>query len=549
MKRVILSVMSLFISGMLFAAPLPDNLFFRAMQDEMQRSLKQLRLKDHPNPYYIAYFLRHYHSVDISANMGALSPAEPQTRKEGTLETQVFVSVGSDKQDGLGFADAHPGTWEYDQARLGLEFSRLGYDAVRQNLWYLTDKAYLKAADLYKQKQAYKKKKNIPQTLPDVKASPMAHYQEEIPPFVQPDIPVLQEEVRRLSTLANDLPFVESFEVNYTARQTDVYFLNSRGAFSQYTYPDQYISVKAVFRQVDGKTAYVSKSIALPDTSAQQLRMAQEKVQQFVTRIQQAYGAPEGEAYVGPVLLKPQAAAQMLERAILNDMQRSKPFLYLYSEDDSMAGKLYKKRDVRVSSNLLALYDRPLERSFEGMALQRFSPVDDEGVAAENLTLVENGFVKDFPLTQRPLTKHHRSNGHARLTHMYGPREQLSNVFVEPTQSWTDEQMEEKLLERCRELGLAYGYILHDKGPDGFLGIERIYTQDGRKETVLHLKWDGNFFTQRDLRNVLAVGGKQELTSNDWLLSLVTPSILLQEAELVPQEHKPHQKPFVVRPK
>lgn len=548
MKHFWLSIISLFFSGVLFAAPLPDNLFFRAMQDEMQRSLKQLRLKDHPNPHYIAYFLRHFHTVEIRANMGALAPAVYNPQNAGELLAEVFVSVGNDKQDNLGFADIEEDGWN---ANVDLPYSWpiIGYEALRQRLWKLTDRAYLKAADLYKKKQAYKQKKNIQQTLPDVIPAPMAHYQEEIPPFVFPDISRLQEEVRQISTLAKDLPFVESFEVKFTDKQQDVYFLNSRGAFAQYTYPERSLLVNAHFRQPDGKTAEVFKDFSLPDTSVSQMRIAQEKVKQFVTRIQQAYGASDGEAYAGPVLLKPLAAAKMLDRAVLSGMKQSKPFLRSYTEDDPTAGKLHKKRNVRVSSNLLALYDRPLERSFEGVALRLFSPVDAEGVAAENLTLVENGFVKDFPLTQRPLTKHHRSNGHARLTHVYGPREGLTNVFVEPTQSWTDEQMEEKLLERCRELGLEYGYILHDAYPDGELGIERIYTQDGRKETVLHLKWDGNFFTQRDLRNVLAVGGKRKLAFNDWRNTIVTPSILLQEAELVPQEHKPHQKPFVARPK
>ena len=162
---------------------------------------------------------------------------------------------------------------------------------------------------------------------------------------------------------------------------------------------------------------------------------------------------------------------------------------------------------------------------------------------------MQHGHVKEFPLTQRPLGKNHRSNGHAQISQLYGPREDLTNVFVESTETWTDEQMEEKLLARCRELGLEYGYILHEPNPSGDLGIERIYTKDGRKETVLNLKWDGNFFTQRDLRSVLAVGGKAKLAENFYNKVIVTPSVLMSEVELVPQEHKPHRQPFISKPK
>lgn len=548
MKRWVLIGSCIFFSGWSLAATLPDNMYFRAMHDEMQRALKQLRLKDHPAPYYMAYFLQHFRTVDISANMGALTPAVYDEQDPGSLLAEVFVSVGSDKQDGLGFSDAEDGSWAYYNAQLPYRWSNIGYDAFRQSLWQLTDEAYLKAAELYKKKQAYKQKKNIRQTLPDVTAAPAAHFQEEILPFTWPDISRLQQEVQAFSALGKTLPYVELFQATLTIRQGAIYHLNSRGAFAQYAQTLQALELKAAFRQPNGKTSETTTQIWLPDTSPEQLARAGEKVRQFLDQIRQAYGARSGEAYVGPVLLKPRAAAQMLRRAVLNDMQQSKPFLLSYADDDLSAGKLYKKQQVRVSSDLLALYDRPLVRWFEGVALRLFTPVDDEGVAAENLTLIENGRVKDFPLTRRPLTSKHRSNGHARLEYLYGPRERLTNVFVEAAQPWTDEQMEEKLREQCRKLGLPYGYILYDADPSGELGVQRIYTQDGRKETILNLKWDGNFFTQRDLRGALAVGGKQELASNNANWVLVTPSILLQEAELVPQEHKPHRRPFLPRP-
>ena len=287
----------------------------------------------------------------------------------------------------------------------------------------------------------------------------------------------------------------------------------------------------------------------LPDVSVSEMARARQYAQDFLDRIEQAHGAKSGTAYTGPVLLKPKAAARMLDESVLKDLVNTKPLLLAYTDNDKNAGKLYQKRSVRVSTNLLSIYDRPLTRSFEGIPLARFMPVDDEGVAAQNLTLIANGFVQDFPLTQRPLNKQHRSNGHAALSRIYGPREELTNVFVEPKEQWTDAQMEEKLRDHCRELGLEYGYILHDEDPAGDLGIERIYTADGRKETILNLQWDGNFFTQRDLRSVLAVGGKKELVDNYSDVVRIVPSILLEEAELVPQEHKPHRQPFVHRPR
>ncbi len=532
------------------AAQLPDNMYFRAMNDEMQRALQGLRLKDHPKPYFIAYWLSHHNSVTVRADMGTLAPAvhDPNNRGD-SLVLEAFVSVGSDKQDGLGFADAKRGSWAYYNAQMPYGFPTASYDSIRQNLWKATDEAYLQAADLYKKKQAYKQKKNIQDPLPDVVPAPAGHFTQDIPPFVWPDVARLEQQVKDWSALGKKLPFLESFNWELSIKQMDWYYLNSRGAFSQYAIPSIRLDGRAVFRQPDGKTSEVSVTWWLKDTATQTLEQTTSKVEKFLSQIKQAHGASSGEAYVGPVLLKPAAAARFVRNAVLFEFTNSKPWLLTYADDDEDAGLLFKKKHVRVSTDLLTVYDRPLARDFEGIPLYNFRPVDAEGVAAENLTLIESGHVKDFPLTRRPLSKHHRSNGHAYIERVYGPREGLTNVFIEPKEQLSDEQMEEKLRQKCRELGLEYGYILYKADPSGDLGIERLYTADGRKETVLNLKWDGNFFTQRDLRGVLAVGGQEELVSNNGNSVLIAPSILMQEVELVPQEHQPHRKPFISKPK
>ncbi|MCQ2410364.1 MAG: metallopeptidase TldD-related protein [Elusimicrobiaceae bacterium] len=549
MKRFLIGLIGLCYAGVSWAGPLPDNMYFRAMHDEMQRSLANLHLKDHPRPYYMYYLVREVHSVVVKANMGTLAPALYDENELGSLSAEVFVSVGSDKQDGLGFSDVQRNSWEYLSTQIPYGFPSPGYDGLRQTLWQLTDKAYLQAADLYKKKKVYKQKKNIHDTLPDVVPEKPGYFVEPIPPFAWPDIAQLQKQVREISALGKTQPFVESFDVELEVRQQDFYYLNSRGAVAQYTKPHARAEVSVVFRQPDGKTAKSSTVIWLKDVSAAQLDYARNKAQDFLNRVRQAYGAPSATAYIGPVLLKPQAAARMIKQAVLNDLENSKPWLLSYADDDDEAGKLYKKQHVRVSTDLLTLYDRPLARQFEGITLLKFAPLDKEGVAAQNLTLIQNGRVQDFPLTQRPLTKNHHSNGHAYLDTVNGPREGLTNVFVEPKEQLTDEQMEEKLLARCRELGLEYGYILYGADPSGDLGLERIYTSDGRKETVLNLKWDGNFFTQRDLRGVLAVGGERQLSYNWRGPVVVTPSVLMEEVELVPQEHKAHRQPFIPKPK
>ena len=556
MKRILL-IISLFLPSVLTAAPLPDNEFFRAMHDEMQRTLRELRLKDNPAPYYVAYWVEQTHRAKVSAQLGTLVPRADTAGDKTPVDVRALVSVGSDKQDALNFVA--PSRFNIGLS-VGTTTVPAGYESIRKGLWLLSDNMYLGVADLYQAKKAYKQKKNIHDKLPDIIPSKPAQFVEEITPFERPNVPRLEQAAKEISALGKTLPFIESFTANIEVQRKDTYFLNSRGAVAQYMRPEVSLFVRASFRQPDGEKETVSFRRSLPNVSESSLAQMRMYAQEFLARIENAYGAKSGETYIGPVLLKPRAAERLLWFSVLREMQGTKPLLRgdTSDGDDPSAGKLNKKQGVRVSTDLLTIYDRPQAHDFEGISLARFFPVDDEGVLTEDLTLVENGHVKELPLSQRPLTKNHRSNGHGFFDYDYlnvvvqSLRERLTNVFVEPKEQLTDAQMEEKLLARCRELGLEYGYILHDGLRQGSnaLSVERIYTADGRKEAVLNLKWDGNFFTQRDLRSVLAVGGKSELVDDYWDMPVVvTPSILLSEVELVPKEHKPHRLPFISRPK
>ena len=52
MKKIclFLCLLTAAVSG--WSASVPDNMYFHAMKDEMTRSLKKLRMKENPKPYY-----------------------------------------------------------------------------------------------------------------------------------------------------------------------------------------------------------------------------------------------------------------------------------------------------------------------------------------------------------------------------------------------------------------------------------------------------------------------------------------------------------------
>ena len=142
------------------------------------------------------------------------------------------------------------------------------------------------------------------------------------------------------------------------------------------------------------------------------------------------------------------------------------------------------------------------------------------------------------------------------MTQRSYPREQLTNVRLQPHTALSDNQLEEKLLDRCRELGLDYGYILYDL-PDNEGTVSRavrVYTTGNKREMVYGLRLTN--LTTRALRDIIAAGDQAEVL---WMYtefssggapgqSISSPALLVDEIEFIPTDKKPDKKPFVPKP-
>ena len=499
---------------------------FRAMKDEMNRTLKELYLPGNLRPYYVAYWLEENYRFVASASLGDVYTHTDRTSPN--LYVNSVLKVGNNQNNNTGYYN-YDRAWEYVAER-GAPAS---YEGIRQALWENSNRLYLDAIEQYKEKEAYRRRKNIKNPLPDVVPAAQATYVEEIPAWQQPDRERLDQWVRKVSAWGNEVPFFENFEVEIQKRQQNYYYLNSRGGKGQWPSIVYECRVDVEFSQPDGYKESWNRLIMLRDFSEQELERAEAEVKKFIGDMQGIYGAPEAEVYLGPVLYDPAGASEFLD-LLLGKLRNMAPWWNNESDEDDTASLLRKKIGMRVLSPGINIYDRPKARTFRGFELVNFSPIDKEGVASEELTLVSGEKLQQVPLSQRPLNdKKHKSNGHA----FKGiGRERLSSVFVEPENPLTKEQLKAKLMERCKELELPYCYIARG---DSF---RRVYTDDGHEEWVVGL-YESNW-TSRSLRDILAAGSDFEL--GDY--NVITPSILVDEIELMSEDRRPERKPFIDKP-
>lgn len=541
-----------------FAATLPDNMYFNAMKDEMARSVKKLHRKGVPGVLFIVYKLENLRGTQVvEASLGELYPVY---RRDDKLNAYVMVSVGTKKQDSLGYKhESYSPRYAYAPE----EYYNIAksYDGIRQALWKMTDSGYLFAAELYQQKEAYKRtKQEENQTkLPDFMPAKQAHYVEEINAPKDYPLEQLQSWVKQLSAQGKAYPFLEQFLVRIEPSQRDTYYLNNLGGFYQVSQSAVLIRLVASLRNTSGYKQEFRKDFWLSSLKEDTYGNLAKNTTAFLHELESLQKAVKPEPYLGPVLLRPLAAGQFIHNLLVENLQNSHPLLSSSSEVDVTAGNM-RSPGQRIMSPGFTVYDRPQMRFMPSpmgtIPLGGFMPVDDEGVAAEELTLVDAGRLQQLPRTTRPFGDQTPSNGHARMTQRFFPREQLTNVQLQAQVSLPDNELEEKLLERCRELGLDYGYILYDlPANEGTVSrAVRVYTTGNKREMVYGLRLAN--LTTRALRDIKAAGDQPEVL---WMYtdlasgglpgqSISSAALLVDEMEFLPTDKKPDKKPFVPKP-
>ncbi len=531
MKKLLLLILTVWVSSSAVAAHLPDNMYFRAMKDEMDRTLKELRLENSAAPYYVAYKLTREHNYSTKASFGALFP---KGKEEEHLDGLVMVSVGSPQKDGLGFGESN----EYRP--ITISSAPKNYEGLRNWLWVATDMGYKSAISRYEAKQAYKRQKNLADDRPDFTRAPQATYVEDIPEFKTPDRKKMDELAKRLSAWGKELPFLDSFRVSFNIGQEDYYYLNSDGSFYQYARPNSHMTLRANFRNEQGYQEMEFHSVTLPASGELDEKKLEQETKTFLATLEPRYKAKKAEAYLGPVLFKGRGAALFWGVALEGQVKNITPLFSAQDFQDYSAGAFRNKMGMRVMSPGIEVYDRPLERSYKGEPLAGFMPVDDEGVKPQELLLISGGRLRALPRTRRPAEKDAKSNGHARMSRYSYPREGVTNLFIEVKNPVSEQELEKKLLTRCRELELEYCYILRDVDRQA----ERIYTQDGRREEVFGADVS---LTERALRDILAAGRDRKAYSFN-NVSFITPSMLVDEVEIEPLEKNADRPSFVEKP-
>ena len=493
----------------------------KAMVAELKRSQEKLQLGQMDRPYYIDYQVTEIQDYQANSILGAL--LEEQLNS-GRL-VRVVVRIGDYKQDSY-FGEGQ-GSFEV----MPTDNNEM---ALRHQLWLATDKAYKSALSGLTEKQAALK--NV------VTESDIADFSNEKPTQSFHDLARLDADqnswkqmLRSTSDMFRSEPSLESSIASVRFRVLNRYFVNTEGAVLRSGAP-MYVYTFAGSTQADDGMR-IERSHAYVVTRPEELP-TQEQVdkdaRQLIGTFAELRKAPLVEDdYRGPVLFSADAATALFERLVAPNILGLRPDL---GNPARIRGDYNSYFKSRVLPEFFTVVDDPSVRKIDGVTLAGSYDVDDEGVAAQPVTVIDKGVLVNYLLDREPIRDFPHSNGHGRSPLAASPRPQISNLIFTASSGVSFNELKARLVQMCKDQGRPYGYYVETTGPQlAPRLLWRVYAADGHMELVRGAVFKDRELDTRALRNEIIAAGNDTYVYNraDPLpSSIVAPSLLFNELDI-----------------
>jgi predicted Zn-dependent protease len=179
--------------------------------------------------------------------------------------------------------------------------------------------------------------------------------------------------------------------------------------------------------------------------------------------MREASTAPD---YTGPVLFEARAAAPLIAEVLGPSLSGARQPLAFQPVVDQLMSSLGANSEWsgKVGSRVLplsvSLVDDPFAKDFKGAPLVGSYSIDEEGVPAEKVDLVQQGMLKNLLMSRRPGPDFDKSNGHGRSAFLADPKSTMSNLFFTSTQTVSRDDLKKKFLDACRSEKLNYCMVI-----------------------------------------------------------------------------------------
>lgn len=517
----------------------------KAMDDEMTRSLAELRVGSSAPPYYLRYTVTDVDRGRLSAQLGVLLTDD----RASTRNARVDVRVGSPEQDNTNFRLGGAGR----TAGISLEDD---YAAVRRDLWLLTDRECKSALETLAKKKASRTIENADKDkVPDFAKAPSVHVvKDHSTPISDADRAAIKALILRVSRVFREFPTVHSGRVDAEVGTVRRRLLTSEKTWTDERWSQVVVEVMGDTVAEDGQKLRATLRYTSVNVAGLPLDKIEAEARAMAKNLADQRSAPQVEAGSATVLFEGQAAAQLAAMLLAGPLSGQPVPRSAGESTKDGSTSLADKLGLMVAPKWLSVTDDPTALGPGKRALLGAYDSDDEGVPAEKVTLIENGVVKSLLMSRTPRKEISRSNGHGRAT--WGPIKGSSGSLFVTATGGLDRR---KLLAAAVKSAGAKGTVYLVQQLSEASGIGRGQTlqaavafryKDGKEDVVRGLSLEG--FSPKKLKNDLIGAGKELTVLDEGSLvtprSVVTPALLFEDVDVGKPSDKNKKPPLYPSP-
>ena len=516
-----------------------NDTLLHAMQQELDRE-KALMLPGMQKPYFVEYRLDDISTYEAVANYGAL------TREESNHQRVVRVTVrigdyttDSSTSRGDGVVELAP----TDDNPLALQYA----------LWTATDAAYKNALRAFSAKQAALKQFQSSQAQSDfAQVKPVV----QVSPLVVLDLDrnEWKKRIVEASGLYASDSEVKSFaaDVQYSTASIrgialNRYLVNTEGTMVRQGYSGYNGGISVGGQASDGMR--LSRDNGTVATTAKELESAsafRKRVIEDLKSFDELRKAPviSADDYHGPVLFSGDAAADVFTRLFVPNVEADRPEMGTSARTTGAYSSSYKSR---VLPDTMSVTDNPLESKFNGKGLLGAYSIDDEGVPAQSVDVVDHGKLENFLIGREPVKDFSTSNGHGRAAPAQAPHSRIGVMLIKTSQPLSKDELNKRLLSIAKEQNKDV-YAVETLGGELIPRLLYRVHPDGSRQLVRGATFDE--LDNRSLRSGIIAAGNDFYVSNSLGAvpqTIIAPSILFDEIGVkratVEQQKLPYYPP------
>ncbi len=513
----------------------------KAMLAELDRSMSQLQLQGFAKPFFIQYRLEEVDDFQTTAEYGSSEGSDHAHQRIA----RITVRVGDYKTDSSGARG--------DGA---LEIAVLDDDpvAIRSALWAGTDQAYKGALSAYAQKQAELKQVQTPPQADDFsQEKPIISLADPIALHV--DESSWADRVARASglyrtdaTASANQHDIQYSSASFRARATTTWLVTSEGTIVRKSAVEYQETFAAGTQAPDGMRldrSYGSSGIS-PAELDSEADFNKHAVTELASLAELRKAPLVEEEYHGPLLFSADAAADTLRSLLGAAVTATRPALGTEARTNGAFASSYH---ARVLPDFMSVVDDPSLKTFNGKALLGAYDVDDEGIPAQAVKLVDEGRLENYLIGRQPVRDFPQSNGHGRAG-ITGPTRPMIGVLkITADNGLSTDELNKKLLDMAKDRGLKNVYLVETLGAEREPRLLYRISPDGKRELVRGAVLDD--VDDRALRSSIEAAGKDLWVANsfgDPPTTVLAPALLFSDATVRRANAKNDKLPFYPPP-